>query len=120
MRDKSPRAVSTAPMPSAEFLLIDNSNSFTKFALSSRERLGAVRRVVYARDERDSNEGGYGLETEMAEPDAAFIDAVGEAQAALEALAVSTISMVTISPLRRALKSSVRPAEPACQIEPFE
>ena len=29
---------------SAEFLLIDNSNSFTKFALSSRERLGAVRR----------------------------------------------------------------------------
>ncbi len=49
--------------------------------------LGAVRRVVYARDESDSNEGGYGLETEMAEPDAAFIDAVGEAQAALEALA---------------------------------
>ena len=32
-------------MPSAEFLLIDNSNSFTKFALSSRERLGAVRRA---------------------------------------------------------------------------
>ena len=32
-------------MPSAEFLLIDNSNSFTKFALSSRERLGAVKRV---------------------------------------------------------------------------
>ncbi len=32
-------------MPSAEFLLIDNSNSFTKFALSSRDRLGAVRRV---------------------------------------------------------------------------
>ena len=32
-------------MPHAEFLLIDNSNSFTKFALSSRARLGAVRRV---------------------------------------------------------------------------
>ena len=32
-------------MPSAEFLVIDNSNSFTKFALSSRERLGVVRRV---------------------------------------------------------------------------
>ena len=32
-------------MPSAEFLLIDNSNSFTKFALSSWDRLGAVRRV---------------------------------------------------------------------------
>ena len=45
MRDKAPRAISTAHMPSAEFLLIDNSNSFTKFALSSRERLGAVRRV---------------------------------------------------------------------------
>lgn len=32
-------------MPSSEFLLIDNSNSFTKFALSSAEELGAVRRV---------------------------------------------------------------------------
>jgi type III pantothenate kinase len=32
-------------MPSAEFLLIDNSNSFTKFALSSRDTLGSVRRV---------------------------------------------------------------------------
>src|SRR5262245_53616778 len=32
-------------MPSAEFLLIDNSNSFTKLALSTRERLGPVRRV---------------------------------------------------------------------------
>ena len=32
-------------MPTAEFLLIDNSNSFTKFALSSRGRLGSVRRV---------------------------------------------------------------------------
>ena len=32
-------------MAAAEFLLIDNSNSFTKFALSSRERLGAVRRA---------------------------------------------------------------------------
>ena len=32
-------------MPSAEFLVIDNSNSFTKFALSSRTELGAVRRV---------------------------------------------------------------------------
>ena len=45
MRDRSQRATFTALMPSAEFLLIDNSNSFTKFALSSRERLGAVRRV---------------------------------------------------------------------------
>lgn len=31
-------------MPRAEFLLIDNSNSFTKFALSSRDELGPVRR----------------------------------------------------------------------------
>jgi type III pantothenate kinase len=44
-RDRPPRAIFNAPMPSAQFLLIDNSNSFTKFALSSRERLGAVRRV---------------------------------------------------------------------------
>jgi type III pantothenate kinase len=32
-------------MPSTEFLLIDNSNSFTKFALSSREALGPTRRL---------------------------------------------------------------------------
>ncbi len=49
--------------------------------------LCAVRTMVYARDESDSNEGGYGLETEMAEPDAAFVDAVAGAQAAFEALA---------------------------------
>jgi type III pantothenate kinase len=33
-------------MPRTEFLLIDNSNSFTKFALASREELGPVRRFV--------------------------------------------------------------------------
>jgi type III pantothenate kinase len=33
-------------MPRAEFLLIDNSNSFTKFALASREELGPVRRFA--------------------------------------------------------------------------
>jgi ATP-dependent DNA helicase DinG len=49
--------------------------------------LCAVRIMVYARDESDSNDGGYGLETEMAEPDAAFVDAVAGAQAAFEALA---------------------------------
>ncbi len=32
-------------MAAAEFLLIDNSNSFTKLALSSRERLGPARRL---------------------------------------------------------------------------
>ncbi len=32
-------------MPAAEFLLIDNSNSFTKFALSSRDTLGPIRKT---------------------------------------------------------------------------
>jgi type III pantothenate kinase len=32
-------------MPASEFLLIDNSNSFTKFALSSRETIGPVRKL---------------------------------------------------------------------------
>ena len=32
-------------MPAADFLLIDNSNSFTKFALASRTALGPVRRA---------------------------------------------------------------------------
>jgi type III pantothenate kinase len=32
-------------MPRAEFLLIDNSNSFTKFALSSRAALGPLRKA---------------------------------------------------------------------------
>jgi type III pantothenate kinase len=38
----------------AEFLLIDNSNSFTKFALSSRERLGANRKLPTAELNRAS------------------------------------------------------------------
>lgn len=33
------------PARRAEFLLVDNSNSFTKFALSSQNRLGAVRKL---------------------------------------------------------------------------
>jgi type III pantothenate kinase len=33
-------------MPRSEFLLIDNSNSFTKFALASRDELGPVRRLT--------------------------------------------------------------------------
>lgn len=41
-------------MADAEFLLIDNSNSFTKFALSSRERLGPVRRVRTSSLDRDA------------------------------------------------------------------
>lgn len=35
-------------MPRAEFLLIDNSNSFTKFALASRDELGPIRRQATA------------------------------------------------------------------------
>lgn len=34
------------PAPEAEFLLIDNSNSFTKFALASRTSLGATRKLA--------------------------------------------------------------------------
>jgi ATP-dependent DNA helicase DinG len=49
--------------------------------------LCAVRQLVYARDESDSNEGGYGLETELSGPDAGFIDAVAGGLVALEALA---------------------------------
>ncbi len=33
------------PAPEAEFLLIDNSNSFTKFALATRSALGATRKL---------------------------------------------------------------------------
>jgi type III pantothenate kinase len=35
----------SARMPKAEFLLIDNSNSFTKFALASAEKLGPKRKL---------------------------------------------------------------------------
>jgi type III pantothenate kinase len=37
--------MASPPMPSAEYLLIDNSNSFTKFALSSSDALGPTRRL---------------------------------------------------------------------------
>lgn len=47
--------------------------------------LAAVRGLVYARaDEKE--EAGYGLETELAEPDPGLIEAAGPAAAALEAL----------------------------------
>lgn len=52
------------------------------------ERLfAAIRNMVYARDETNAAEGGYGLETELADPDAAVVDAVADAAVALEALA---------------------------------
>ncbi|MGN6373993.1 MAG: ATP-dependent DNA helicase, partial [Sphingomonas sp.] len=47
--------------------------------------LAAVRGLVYARDE-SKGDSGYGLETELAEPDAALIDAAATAAQALDAL----------------------------------
>ncbi|MFD1787811.1 ATP-dependent DNA helicase [Sphingomonas floccifaciens] len=47
--------------------------------------LGAVRGLVYARAAKD-DDAGYALETELAEPDAALVDAAGPAGAALDAL----------------------------------
>lgn len=47
--------------------------------------LAAVRGLVYARAEK-ADDAGYGLETELAEPDAALVEAAGPAAAALEAL----------------------------------
>ncbi len=40
--------------PSSEFLLIDNSNSFTKFALATREEVGPSRKLRTAEIERDA------------------------------------------------------------------
>jgi len=49
--------------------------------------LAAIRAIVFARDESGDSNAGYGLETELAEPDARLVDAVSGAQEALEALA---------------------------------
>ncbi|MDV3458561.1 ATP-dependent DNA helicase [Sphingomonas sp. HF-S4] len=48
--------------------------------------LAAVRGLVYARDTNGSADAGYGLETELAEPDGALVEAAGPAGAALDAL----------------------------------
>ena len=48
--------------------------------------LAAVRGLVYARDTNGSADAGYGLETELTEPDAALVEAAGNATAALDAL----------------------------------
>lgn len=48
--------------------------------------LAAVRGLVYARDADGSGEAGYGIETELAEPDVPLIDAIPPAAAALESL----------------------------------
>jgi ATP-dependent DNA helicase DinG len=49
--------------------------------------LAAIRAVVFARDESGDADAGYGLETELASLDAVMVDAVAEAQTALDALA---------------------------------
>ncbi|MBJ7526398.1 MAG: ATP-dependent DNA helicase [Sphingomonadaceae bacterium] len=49
--------------------------------------LSAVRTMVFARDESNATESGYGLETELADPDPKVIDAAADAAIALEALA---------------------------------
>jgi ATP-dependent DNA helicase DinG len=49
--------------------------------------LAAIRAMVFARDESGEADAGYGLETELTSPDAAMVDAVAEAQVALDALA---------------------------------
>lgn len=48
--------------------------------------LAAVRGLTYARDSDGSGEAGYGIETELAAPDAQLIDAIPPAAAALESL----------------------------------
>jgi len=49
--------------------------------------LAAIRVMVFARDETNASESGYGLETELADPDAGVVDAAADAAIALEALA---------------------------------
>jgi ATP-dependent DNA helicase DinG len=49
--------------------------------------LAAIRAMVFARDESNATESGYGLETELADPDPRVIDAAADAATALEALA---------------------------------
>ncbi|MFM6830337.1 MAG: ATP-dependent DNA helicase, partial [Novosphingobium sp.] len=50
------------------------------------ELLSAARALTYARDESGGQDAGYGLETEVAQLDGAFIEVAGRAQEALEAL----------------------------------
>jgi ATP-dependent DNA helicase DinG len=41
--------------------------------------LAAIRAMVFARDETNATESGYGLETELADPDAGVVDAAADA-----------------------------------------
>ncbi len=57
------------------------------------ELLAAVRATVYARDESGGQEAGYGLETEAAQLDGAFVERAGAAQQALAELRVPLIRL---------------------------
>ena len=57
------------------------------------ELLAAVRATVYARDESGGQEAGYGLETEAAQLDGAFVERAGAAQAALADLRAPLIRL---------------------------
>ncbi|WP_374531267.1 ATP-dependent DNA helicase [Novosphingobium sp.] len=57
------------------------------------ELLAAVRATVYARDESGGQEAGYGLETEAAQLDGAFIERAGAAQEALAELRTPLIRL---------------------------
>ncbi len=59
------------------------------------ELLSAVRATVYARDESGGQDAGYGLETEAAQLDGAFIERAGAAQAALAELRAPLIRLAT-------------------------
>ena len=48
--------------------------------------LSAIRTMVFARDESNAADAGYGLETELADPHPGVVDAVADAAVALEAL----------------------------------
>ncbi len=61
--------------------LIDNTPSGPL-----EELFAAVRAVTYARDESGGQEAGYGLETEAAQLEGAFVELAGSAQAALAEL----------------------------------
>ncbi|MEA3262139.1 MAG: ATP-dependent DNA helicase [Pseudomonadota bacterium] len=57
------------------------------------ELLAAVRATVYARDESGGQEAGYGLETEAAQLDGAFVERAQAAQAALAELRVPLVRL---------------------------
>ncbi|MFZ5748562.1 MAG: ATP-dependent DNA helicase [Pseudomonadota bacterium] len=70
-------------LPSAEWLKrIGEGDPFGPV----EQLLAAVRGLVYARAGDEAGDGGYGLETELAEPDPALVEAAGPAADALDAI----------------------------------